>query len=285
METYHSFNSEYITQSIFASLEKIEETLGYQVMFGAVGGSYSLGLQNSSSDIDCYFILNTDNSLGFVKKKIDCLIQCKRAAVDAMCVSYGELLREIEEFGKVPRRYPTILYRTEESEENVGKKDIERSDFKRSMLFRVLLSDQIIHAAVAKQKSEELADGIRIRDIIDYQFTRAYGNYREAICQKQFIPVRKYLYTVHEICTSKALMNSHQKPAMDFMHLIDGTVFSKVVSEKIADIYGKNKYASEDKGKVLVPQCVELNQFIVDSIDEIRCYLQTNVLNNERLLL
>ena len=221
-----------------------------------------------------------------MKKKIDCLIQCKRVAVDAMCVSYGELLREIEEFGKIPRRYPTILYRTEEeNEQNVGKKDIERPDFKRSMLFRVLLSDQVIHAEVAKQKSEEFADGIRIRDIIDYQFTRAYGNYREAICQKQFIPVRKYLYTVHEICTSKALMNSPQKPAMDFMNLINDTVSRKVIKAKIADIYGKNKYASGDKGKVLVPQCAELNQFIVNGIDEIHCYLQKNVLNNKGLLL
>ena len=53
METYHSFNSEHITQSIFASLGKIEEILGYQIMFGSIGGSYSLGLQNGSSEIDC----------------------------------------------------------------------------------------------------------------------------------------------------------------------------------------------------------------------------------------
>lgn len=68
------------------------------------------------------------NSLDFVKREIDCLAQCKRATLDVMCVSYGELLCVLEEFGKIQRRYPTILYRTEESEQ-MSKKDIKRPDF------------------------------------------------------------------------------------------------------------------------------------------------------------
>lgn len=140
------FNIKIILQAVVNSNTKIEQEIGCRIVFGAVGGSYSLGLQSRNSDIDFYLIVDDEQLVQVVHKKINLLIQKKHVTIDFMCVSYQEILREIERYKSLQKKYPSVKYRTEkEWRENINKGDIDRPDFKRSILFRVLLSDGIIN--------------------------------------------------------------------------------------------------------------------------------------------
>ena len=287
MRDYHHVNiilTEDIFQGIIHSIDEIEKIIGHKIVFGAIGGSYSLGLQNGSSDIDCYLIVEGGSSLGVEQKSVTLSVRGKRAPIDFMCVSYNTVLNEIEEYNKIPKNYPTVFYRTDKArEENIKRKDVARPDFKRSILFRILLGDHIIHITSAKEKSNEYASGILIRDIIDYQFTRIYGNYKEVIYQKQFVPVRKYLYVIHEICTCESLMNSPQKPPMDFLRLIEGTIFDESLKYKAISLYKKNRQSTRAKAYETTAQDTEINRFIADEIDKVSDYLKMSVPNEEVL--
>lgn len=273
-----------ITQAIVNSTSTIEDVLGHTILFGAVGGSYSMRLQNSSSDIDCYLVIDGNPSSGVIQKQIMLSIQREQVPVDFMCVSYRAILDEIEAYIKRPKLYPTVLFRTEaEQEQNVKEKDILRPDFKRSMLFRILLSDHIINEAMARERHAEFTGGILIRDIIDYQFTRIYGNYSEAIDRQQLVSLRKYLYVIHEICTCEALMNFPQKPPMDFLYLMKRTLPGQHLKSKVALLYHKNRQRAGPKTQEMVPQDGELNNFIARAIERISNYLKTNMGNTEVL--
>ena len=60
-------------------------------------------------------------------------------------------------------------------------KDVERADFKREMAMRIYLADQRLefeHGSL-KENYEKLKPGLRVLDIWDSHFNRAYGNYTE----------------------------------------------------------------------------------------------------------
>ncbi len=270
-----NLNVEVISQAVMQSIDEIEEKIGYKIMFGAVGGSYSMGLQSGSSDIDFYLIVDKERLCHAVHQKIGILIQGEQITIDFMCVSYQEILREIEKYKKTQKYYPTVIYRTEEEKrKNIGKGDMDRPDFKRSLLFRILLSDKVINKELAETKYTEYMDGIRIVDIVDYHYTRIYGNYNEKIRGMDFVPIRKYLYTIHEICTCKCLMLNIQKPPMDFSCLLDGTVTDILLKDKIGFLYEKNRQAVKDKKKELVDTDETINRFISESLNTITGYLK-----------
>ncbi len=268
-------NVDDISQVLENSIGRIEKEIEYKILFGAVGGSYSLGLQNSSSDIDLYLILDSDEIWNVFEKKIGIYIHGKHRAIDCICVSYQEMIREIKKYINKPKQYPTVLFRNEEEKkDNIGKKDIERLDFKRSILFRILLSDKIINKGVAQIKFREFKDGMKIADIIDYHYTRIYGNYHEKIINNDFIPVRKYLYTVHEICTCMYLMYNKGKPPMNMIALIDSVLSDVLLKDRIYKLYEKNRDTLKNKREELTKKDEFLNQFILKSMEEIEICLR-----------
>lgn len=277
-------NVEIISQGIMEAAVEIEKAIGQKIMFGAVGGSYSMGLQNGSSDIDCYLAVDNEKLFDVIHRKINVTIQRKQMTIDFMCISYQEIFREIERYGKKQKQYPTVLYRTEEEKKkNIGKKDIERPDFKRSVLFRILLSDKIINKGIVEAKKEEIVNGLGIIDIIDYHYTRVYGNYREVIENRKYIPLRKYLYVIHEICTCKCLMHSPAKPPMDYVVLVKNTISDTSLRKIANDLYEKNRYATRDKKEELIYKNETVNQFIVELMDEICDYLKNNASDSSHI--
>ena len=49
---------------------------------------------------------------------------------------------------------------------------------------------------ILEENRENIRKNLRLIDVWDYEFNRAYGNYYEKICNKEKVPVRKYLYTI-----------------------------------------------------------------------------------------
>lgn len=273
-----------ILRRIAAAIGEIEKQIGYKIICGAAGGSYSLGLQNASSDVDCYMIIDCEESSDVIHVNKEMDILGKTIAVDFMCVAYQDIIQEIKIYLEKDKKYPTVFFRTEQEEKaNAGKKDVCRPDFKRSVLFRVLLSDEVLRLEEFKKNHEDFKEGIRIVDIIDYQFTRIYGNYMGNVKDKGFVPVRKYLYILHEICTCECLMRSPCKPPMHLLDLADCATLDTVLKSKLVNLYLQNRKAVKEKEAVLTCKDMELNEFIREKLSEIACYLHNNALFEGKL--
>lgn len=271
-----NLNVDIISQYIYSSIDSIEEQIDAKIMFGAVGGSYSLGLYNSSSDIDCYFLVDSKRNPYMVHGKTSVKINGKNIDVDTSCVDFEEMLFEIYKYKNMQKQYPTVLYRTEEEERsNMLKASIERPDWKRCILSRILLSDNVINQEIAKAEYTKYRDGIRIIDILDDYYTRIYADYKNNIRNTEYVPIRKYLYTIHRVCSCKSLMHSEKKPPLDFIKLINCIVENSLVKETIYSWYEINRH-TKDKNKEQVYKNDRINQFIIESMDCICNYLKRN---------
>lgn len=276
---------QYITQLTDYLKDEIECSINGRILFGAICGSYSLGLQNSSSDIDYYIVVDEVDYTEVRLLPEDLVIGNKMVHVEFICIPYNEILKDISQYIKCNRRYPTALYRSiEETEKNLLSNTLEKPDFKRGALFRILLSDVMFNKPVAYQKLQEFSDGIRVIDIIDYQYTRLRGNYMEKVEGKEKVPLRKYLYMIHQVCTCIKLMQSNKKPIKDFFKLIDDTIRDDVLKNLIQSYYDSNKFASNDKRKEMVDNNEMLNLFLKENMDNIETYLRENQKSEEVLM-
>ena len=157
--------------------------LGSKPLFGAVGGSVSLNLGSDGSDID--FCLVTEGEIENGPSKT---LRINNTEIDFTCVALGDILTECELFSRKSIRYPTKFYRDPSEEEEIVKsKEQDRPGFKREIVMRIFLADEILEfekgtVAAARGAAK---DALKLIDIWDYHFTRAYGNYFEKIKNKE----------------------------------------------------------------------------------------------------
>lgn len=201
---------------------KILEELEDKPLFGAVGGSVALNLANRSSDVDCYIVTQSNTFSKIPKGVITTSIDCSDMKLDFMCLTIEELVKECIEYDKVEHNYPTRFFRKECEMDIIKKtKDVERADFKREMAMRIYLADQRLefeHGSL-KENYEKLKPGLRVLDIWDAHFNRAYGNYTEKIKNQKVVLLRKYLYTISEITICYLLLLRKEKPIMNYEHM------------------------------------------------------------------
>lgn len=275
-----------VMNSIMCVKNEIEQEIGGDILFGAIVGSHSLGLQNSSSDIDVYFIVNElkDSNKYRLKKYIE--VDGEQKQIDIICVKYKELLNEINDYIIMEKKYPTVLYRSQkEDEENRVKTDDQRTDFKRSIFYRIILSDFIINKEVLQVKLAELESGMQILDIIDYHYIRMYKNYKEVIEDKELVPIRKYLYVLHQISTCRYLINMLSKPTINFRKLVMDGIDNDILRDKIEDMYQKNRKEKKGKKDVYVAKDILINEYIRVNLEEIREEMKTDWCKGKALVI
>lgn len=256
-------------------IDKIENIMEGRVLFGAIGGSYALGLQNNSSDIDVFVMLDNVNFSGFRKEHFE--IEENGIKIDCTGVNYRQALVDINRYVLLPKEYPTKLHYSEkEIQENVGKRDYERPDFVRSLLYRIGLSDEILMKERMQREYENYGKLMKIIDIIDYHFSCLLGNYMECIFEKNNVNIRKYLYCVHQILTCRWLMNYKDRPSMDFERLLKRSLIDEEVKNVVDQIYVINKMTMGKKEKVEIEKENILNQFIYAQINVIQEYVEKN---------
>lgn len=257
--------------------EKLESLCGGKVLFGAIGGSYSLGLQSMDSDVDVYVMI-ADADFQGVKHIYDVFeIDGKEISGDYMCVDYSRALEELKSYVLTEKEYPTKLHYTDEEKKRyIGKKDIERPDFTRSLFYRIFLADEIIGKEEAKRFLMEHSKYLKTKDIVDYQFSRLYGNYIERIEGREVVSARKYLYCMHEVLACKELMTTNRKPPMNFLDLVQCSNLDSFLNKAIMHIYRLNASAKVGKENLFVAAEEHLNRFICDQIGLIRDYLEKN---------
>jgi len=275
---------EYLFNQILDLLIDMESESSKKILVAGMGGSYSLGLQNITSDLDLFVVFQGDD-LSYAHT-ITKEISDEKRKIDLMCLPISLIIENAELWIKENRRYPTVYYKTshKRNEERL-KKDIEREDFARAFLFRTLLSGRIWYMQnfMAYRQDDNTVDhAIRIIDICDYLFTRAYGNYNEFIVDKEFVPLRKYLYTMHEICSIKWLLKYETKPEPDFYKLIGLQSLDSEITEVFKQWYFMNRDCKIQKNKAIVSGNLLINKFFYRELVNIGNQMEN--INKEKIL-
>ena len=205
-----------LDDQIWEKSEYMAEVLGCKPLFGAVGGSISLNLANQSSDIDFYLVTETQTDMLQTLHYND-------TKVDFICVELEDLQKECKKFTEKQYQYPTRFYRNEsETASIMSVDDVERPDFKREMIMRIFLAEEILEfergsVVIAYRK---LRDALKLIDIWNYHFNRAYGNYHEKIKGKEKVLLRKYLYIISQISICHMILNG-EEVIMDCKQVIE----------------------------------------------------------------
>lgn len=272
-----------ITCEIMKRLHEIERDFESEVLFGAVGGSISLGLNNQSSDIDIYLVFGQTEHKAMRPVSIGmCEGNHRVKKADFMALDANKLKEEIERYNQTKILYPTKLHRTGEDNE-FQKKDIEREDFGRSVLCRIFLADEVVNREKLNEFVGKIQGGLQTVLLIDNQFTRLYGNVAEKIRDKESVPIRKYLYSLWSVWVCLLLMRGVPKPYSNFAYLQKQVAefdddflgkFEHANRENIYEILKRNEAAAEDKAIAMMPSQDWLNEYLEKCVSKIQEYLE-----------
>ena len=278
---------EQVNVMILEHKAQIESSLNCIPLFGAVGGSISLNLANLGSDIDFYLV---------TKDKPDEILKSimfdgnEKKEIDFMCVSLNELEEACEKYIQEEHRYPTRFFRNQKDMiEIVASGDLYRPTFKREMIMRMFMADNILEfeKESVRKYYEILKKGLKLIDIWDSQFNRAYGNYHEQIKGRENVLIRKYLYTIHEIVTCHLLMAENETVVMNFKQMLEPPYYEYVseIAELCDALWDKNSKMSLLKNKAYMTANKKLNNWIENKLEELlqemklrETYLKNNYL-------
>lgn len=256
--------------------ELITAELKCKPLVGAVGGSVSLNLTNTSSDIDFYLVTEEQEGEDILRT-----VFLDGVKVDFMCVTLNVLFKECERYFNLEHKYPTRFYRSQiEMDDIISKQDIERVDFKREMIIRIFLADEIFE--FKKDEVEivynKLKRGLRLIDVWDYHFSRAYGNYYEKVKGKEKVLLRKYLYIISQITICTMLLQNN-KAVMNYLQMFEKP-HCVYENEEIIDIcrrlWKENFQSKIKKNKNYIVSESKLNQWIEENLDKVLYSMKEN---------
>lgn len=239
----------------------IAEKLGSKPLFGAVGGSISLNLGSKGSDIDFYLVTESQIENGPSKT-----LNINNTEIDFTCVTLDEILTECDTFSGKSLRYPTKFYRDPlEEAEMVQSEEQDRPGFQKEMVMRIFLADEILEfeKGSIEMIRGEVKNVLKLIDIWDYHFTRAYGNYFENIKSRKKVLLRKYLYTVSQVSICcMALKNDITMNFEEMLKIKDYIFEGNEIIQICRKLWEENRKVSVPKWEYYVKEEPLLNAWI-----------------------
>jgi len=256
-------------QVIKNNIENIIYKLDCTPLVCAIGGSNSFGLANKTSDVDIYAIVDGINRDEKVFVESICVGGLQ---ADFICVDFSFCKNKCDENIEKNHVYPSCMHRGQYEKRIISlQKDIQREEFPREVIGRIFASDVIVETrrGEAERCYHDLCNGLRIADIWESYYNRAYGNYYEHICCRESVLLRKYLYTISELLICRYLMD-YEDIVLDFTQLINTYVSKKTrVYDCVMDLFERNKEA-QYKSKELVCRNKTIDEWIDKRIQ--MCY-------------
>lgn len=261
-------------QSLYSDIKEafkiFEKEYDVQILIAGLGGSSSIGTNNALSDLDIYVVYD---SSGILPRKIRYKTP-QNNEIHIISCSYDEIMRTVQEYNNETHLYPSYLNRTpEEMELNQKLTMYERKDYPRSLVYYTLMADTVWNLDVSYEACyEKFQDALIISDILDFYYTKAYGNYEHFILDRKEVFARKYITTVQEILYCRWMCDKQTIPPMDVKDLIKEYehTFSEELKEEIAGVYDANLSATEDKFKAAVPSSQILNDFLYEALCDMK---------------
>lgn len=252
-----------INQILLKNRDLIKEAIGCAPLFGAVIGPSAFNLANKYSDIDVYLIGDAEPKEAFVIMQMEDLGQTD---IHIMPISIS--ISVCNEYIKKIHNYPSILYRDPRETQKIALcKYSERPDWQREFVIYIYMSDAIIDFAEKSSCKyyEELKNGLRLIDVWDSFYNRAYGNYHEKIKDQEKVLLRKYLHTISEIRICYDLLFDIQKPIIDYRSMFSSANCLYADSEiiRICDkLWQENRFGNLPKEKLYISADEKLNHWI-----------------------
>lgn len=255
---------------------KLKDHKGLNVLFGNQDGSRSRGLSNRSSDIDMHVFGKTDNP------KIAYELMWEEGEDGGQTIVYDIAphcaeftLQEVEAYGSVARRYPTVFYRTQEEEnkylpENIHWNIRYREDGEIFEFIQFLIADTIFLNESAQINMERFYQLVKTVDMLDLQYVRAYGNFQHYIKGKEEVLVRKYLYTCYELFFCEWMIQKGTRPPMVFQELMEGVTLKNDVMQSIYRLLKQNEQNGGHKTKLTCAADKKLNQYLAQMLQQLR---------------
>ena len=111
-------------------------------------------------------------------------------------------------------------------------------------------------------------------DVVDYQFTRLYGNWVESIRDKDTVVARKYLNSLQEAFISLELIQENKKPPRKFMDLLERQNLDADLKAGIVSIYEVNKYSDKKKNGTVVSRDRRVDAYLERTINRVAKWLE-----------
>lgn len=255
-------NNEYV--QIQKTLLKFEKEYQLEVLIAALGGSLSIGTHNSLSDCDIYVIYHhPENKI--LPRKLHCYT-ANMHEIHIISCSEQEIVEALQKYTAVSHSYPSYLNRTEDEVRlNHQLSMYEREDYPRTLVFYTLMADVIwTFQTPIDEIYQKFKCGLTVSDVLDFYYTKAYGNYEHFLISEDIVLARKYITTIQEILYCRWLYEKKTIPPMDvcaLMSVYKDTLPHKI-NKEIEAIFQINKSTKKDKFKKFVPASDSLNQYI-----------------------
>lgn len=123
----------------------------------------------------------------------------------------------------------------------MGKR-IEDSKF--GLLIEIFLNDSFfVQDDFFQSDYTSIKELFLLKDVCDYWFTRAYGNFHKFISEHQRVTVRKYLYTACQCMYVFQALETKKSPKRDFMELFlsSKVLFDYNTEKSILNLYHKTQ--------------------------------------------
>lgn len=247
-----------------------EKEYNVEIVIAALGGSTSIGTNNSLSDLDIYVIYSARTIL---PRKIRYKTP-DNSEIHIISCEVSEVINTMHEYNKEVHLYPSYLNRTkEEMELNQKLTMYDRKDYPRSMIYYTMMADVVWNLNVSFEECyEKFKEGLVVSDVLDFYYTKTHGNYDHFIYGKDDVYARKYITTVQEILYCRWMCDKRTIPPMDINDLLIeyGDSCTKEQQEEINKVYEANFKTTEDKFKAVVPASAILNEFIITQLNDMK---------------
>lgn len=191
------------------AIRKIEKERGVKCLFGAVCGTYVYNIFNNASDIDFYLIYDKMETNERAFRFFDA-----NTMNDIYMLDWNYIRANSQEYLNGIFQYPSILYRKKES---CGS-NLHKSDFTSQIIFEILYSDYIWDSGFLSENMNSILQEISYIGILDYYFSRAYGNLKNNL-SKDVVPAVKYLTAFLGYACMKWLLEEKVIPNMDILFM------------------------------------------------------------------
>lgn len=184
----------------------IETEQGIKCLFGGAFSTKVYGIDNQFSDFDFYLIFEKDDDTQ------DSRIFEKETCNDILLINYAHLQDLFYE------NYPSILFRDKKKE--VAEDNYHRKDFiSTQKIFEILYSDYIWDSGFLRLNIHNLLKQISVINVLDYYFSRAYGNLKNHLKTGTTDAVR-ILRTFLNVGCMKWVIENGSIPYMDINFMI-----------------------------------------------------------------
>lgn len=192
-------------------IQRIEEKYGIRCLFGAAKSSYVYGIQNAVSDRD-YIMITQGNRLQGTFQLLE-----EDTEADLVLMDYDEILEKRDLYLKGLEDYPSCLYRRADS----GQVSLNayRNDYCTEVIFECLASNCIWDSGYLKDNFDTLLREISVKAVMDYYYTRAYGNWKNNL-QKEHVLNHKYMTTLIGIGCMKWIEEKGTIPRLNYKALV-----------------------------------------------------------------